>query len=47
MEKFCTYFCLTLGTIFLVLALFYASKFFFTMGVCYATAVLVTEKREH
>lgn len=47
MEKICSYFCLALGTLCLVLALFYTWKYFFTMGICYATAILVTEKREH
>ena len=47
MEKYCTYFCLILGTVFLVMAIFCAWKYFFTMTVCYATAFLTTETREH
>ena len=47
MEKFCTYFCLVLGTVFLVLAFVVAWKYLFTCGICYATAFITTETREH
>ena len=47
MEKFCTYFCLALGTVFLVLAFVVAWKYLFSCGICYATAVITTETREH
>ena len=47
MEKYCTYFCLALGTVFLVLAFVVAWKYLFTCGICYATAFITTETREH
>ncbi len=47
MEKYCTYFCLALGTLFLVLAFVVAWKYLFTCGICYATALVTTETREH
>ena len=47
MEKFCTYFCIALGTVFLVMAFVVAWKYLFTCGICYATAVMTTETREH
>ena len=47
MEKFCTYFCVALGTVFLVLGFVIAWKYLFTSGICYATAVMTTETREH
>ena len=47
MEKFCTYLCVALGTIFLVLAFVVAWKYLFTSGICFATAVMTTETREH
>lgn len=47
MEKYCVYFCLVLGTVFLVMAFLIAWKYLFSMGLCYATAFLATETREH
>ena len=47
MEKYCTYFCIALGTIFLILAFVIAWKYLFTSGICYATAVMTSETREH
>lgn len=47
MEKVCSIFCIVLGTVFLVAALCGELKCFVTMGICYATAFLVTEKKEH
>ena len=47
MEKYCTYFCLALGTVFLGMSIFIAWKYLFTMGICYATAFMTTETREH
>ena len=41
------YFCLVLGTVFLVMAFLIAWKYLFSMGLCYATAFLATEIREH
>ena len=47
MERCCVYFCLVLGTVFLVMAFLIAWKYLFSMGLCYATAFLATETREH
>ena len=47
MEKFCVYFCITLGTVFLALAIIFAWKYLFSCGLCYATAILASETREH
>ena len=47
MEKFCTYFCVALGTLFLFMAFFIAWKYLFTSTICYATAMITTETREH
>jgi len=47
MEKYCVYFCISLGTVFLVMALVFAWKYLFTMLICYATAFLASETREH
>jgi hypothetical protein len=47
MEKFCTYFCIALGTVFLIMAFAIAWKYLFSCGICYATAVITTETREH
>ena len=47
MEKFCTYFCVALGTIFLLMAILVAWKYLFSSGICFATALLTTETREH
>lgn len=47
MEKFCTYFCLALGTVFLVMAFVVTWDYLFTSGICYATAFVTTETREH
>ena len=47
MEKCCTYFCLVLGTVFLVMAFAIAWKYLLTSGICYGTALLTTETREH
>ena len=43
MEKVCTALCVLLGTIFLVVALLGTWRYFVTMGLCYATAFLLTE----
>lgn len=34
------------GTIFLLLALFVAWKYYFTMSICYAAAILVREEEK-
>jgi hypothetical protein len=45
MEKICTTICVIAGTVFLVIALFGLWRHFFTMGICYAAAVLVSEEK--
>lgn len=48
MEKICSMICLLVGTVFLVMALFGAWRYFFTMGLCYAVAVMVyDDNKEH
>ena len=47
MEKACTIFCLALGTICLVAALLGTWQYLISTGICYATAALTTEEREH
>lgn len=47
MEKACTIVCIVLGTVFLVAALLGTWYYLITTGVCYATAILTTEDREH
>lgn len=45
MEKICTTLCIIAGTVFLVIALLGLWRHFFTMAICYATAVLVSEEK--
>lgn len=45
MEKICTTLCIIAGTVFLVIALLGLWRHFFTMSICYATAVLVSEDK--
>lgn len=45
MEKICTLACVVVGTVFLIVALLGSWHYFVTMGVCYATAVLVSEDK--
>ncbi|MDE5732931.1 MAG: hypothetical protein K2H95_07890 [Bacteroidales bacterium] len=45
MKKVCFGACIALGTVFLVMAICGAWKYLFTTGVCYATAVLVSEDK--
>ena len=47
MEKTCSIACLVLGTAFLVAACVSTWCYFVPMSICYATAVLATEDREH
>ena len=47
MEKACTIFCIVLGTVFLVISFLDTWYYLISTGVCYATAVLTTEDREH
>jgi len=47
MEKICSIFCIVLGTIFMVMAILGTWQCLVTMGICYATAFLVTEEKEH
>ena len=45
MEKVCTTLCIIAGTVFLVIALLGLWRHFFTMTICYAAAVLVSEEK--
>ncbi|MCX4337120.1 MAG: hypothetical protein OSJ42_08810 [Bacteroidales bacterium] len=45
MKKLCFGACIVLGTVCLIVALFGAWKYLFTTGICYATAVLVSEDK--
>ena len=47
MEKFCTYFCLALGTVYLVMAFVAGWNYLYSSGICFATAFITTETREH
>ena len=47
MEKVCSIICVALGTIFVVMSLLITWRYFITVGICYATAFLVTEEKEH
>ncbi len=47
MQKVCIVLCVILGTIFLVVALLGTWRYFVTTGICYATAFLITEEKEH
>ena len=47
MEKYCTYFCIALGLIFLGMSFLIAWKYLFTSGICFGTALMTTETREH
>ncbi len=47
MEKYCTYFCIALGVVFLFMAFLIAWKYLLTSGVCFGTAIMTTETREH
>ena len=47
MEKACTIFCILLGTAFLVVSIFISWCYLISTGVCFATAILTTEDREH
>lgn len=51
MEKVCSVICFLVGSVFLVMALLGAWRYFFTMGLCYAVGIMVYEddddKKEH
>lgn len=47
MEKTCSIACVVIGTAFLVAALVGTWCYFVPMSICYATAVLATEDKEH
>ena len=47
MEKVCSIICVALGTIFMVMALLVTWRYLVTVGICYATAFLITEEKEH
>ncbi len=47
MEKICSIVCFVAGTIFLLIALFGAWKYFLTMGICYAAGILVSEDADN
>ncbi len=42
-EKICSVLCYVLGAIFFVVALFGAWPHFFTMSVCFAAGILISE----
>lgn len=46
MERICSIILFAVGTIFLLMALFGAWRYFFTMGVCYAAGLLFREVGE-
>lgn len=43
LEKICSIALFTAGTVFLIMALFGAWKYFCTMAICYAAGILVKE----
>lgn len=45
MRKICMFACIALGTVFLVMAICGAWKYLVTAGICYATAVIVSEDK--
>lgn len=47
MEKVCSIICVALGIIFMVMALLITWRYLVTVGICYATAFLITEEKEH
>ena len=46
MERICSVILFAVGTVFLLMALFGAWRYFFTMGVCYAAGLLFREVGE-
>lgn len=46
MERICSVILFAVGTVFLLMALFGAWRYFFTMGVCYAAGFLFREVDE-
>ena len=47
MEKYCTFFCVLLGIIFLFMSLMTQWEYLVTSGICFGTAIITTETREH
>ena len=43
MERICSIILFAVGTVFLLMALFGAWRYFFTMGICYAAGILFRE----
>lgn len=46
MERICSIILFTAGTVFLLMTLFGAWRYFFTMGICYAAGLLFREVGE-
>jgi len=47
LEKVSFLICFTLGTVFLLMGVFGPWRYLVLMGICYISAFMVTEEREH